>query len=34
MIKMTISEVPGPGNVQGHWLKSLIPLHDKLAVFL
>ena len=34
MIKMTNLEVPGPGNVQGYWLKSLIPLHDKLGVFV
>ena len=27
-------KAPGPGNVQGYWLKNLTPLHDKLVVYL
>ena len=33
MRKMPNCKAPGPGNVQGYWLKNLNPLHDKLVVY-
>ena len=33
MGKMPNWKAPGPDNVQGYWLKSLTPLHDKLVVY-
>ena len=34
MRKMPNWKAPGLANVQGYWLKNLIPLHDKLVVYL
>ena len=34
MRKMPNWKALGLDNVRGHWLKNLIPLHDKLVVYL